>query len=76
MGIKFSKQNRAFYPTNIDIRNYIYAAKKTFELSKLDQEDVRLMVEQHKKDDPTSSFFSALSLSKKWSLSRDVMIHV
>ena len=56
MGIKFSKQNRAFYPTSIDIRNHIYAAKKTLELSKLDQENVRLMVEQHKKDDPTSFF--------------------
>ena len=56
VGIKFSKQNRAFFPTSIDIRNHIYAAKKTLELSKLDQENVRQIVEQHRKD-PTSSFF-------------------
>ena len=41
VSMKFSKQNRAFYPTSIDIRNHIYAAKKTLELSKLDQENVR-----------------------------------
>ena len=57
VGIKFSKQNRAFYPTSIDIRNHIYAAKKTLELSKLDQENVRQMVKQHKQEYPTSSFF-------------------
>ena len=55
--MKFSKQNRAFFPTSIDIRNHIYAAKKSLELSKLDQENVRQMVDEHKKDDPTSSFF-------------------
>lgn len=59
VGIKFSKQNRAFYPTSINICNHIYAAKKTLELSKLDQENVRQMVKQHKQEDPTSSFFPA-----------------
>ena len=55
-GLKFSTQNRAFFPTSIDIRNHIYAAKKSLELSKLDQENVRQMVDEHKRDDPTSSF--------------------
>ena len=57
VGIKFTKKNRALFPTSIDICNHIYAAKKTLELSKLDQENVRQIVEQHRKDDPTSSFF-------------------
>ena len=60
VGIKFSKQNRAFYPTSIDIHNHIYAAKKTLELSKLDQENVRQMVEQHnRKILPHHFFFPA-----------------
>ena len=57
LGIKLSKQNRAFFPTSIDIRNHIYTAKKMLELSKLDQDNVRQMIEQYKQDDLTSSFF-------------------
>ena len=57
LGMIFSKQNRAFFPTSIDIRNHIYTAKKMLELSKLDQDNLRQMIEQYKQDDPTSSFF-------------------
>ena len=57
LGMIFSKQNCAFFPTSIDIRNHIYTAKKMLELSKLDQDNVRQMIEQYKQDDPTSSFF-------------------
>ena len=57
LGITLSKQNRAFYPTSTDVRNHIYIAKKALELSKIDQENVRLKVEQFRKRDNTSSFF-------------------
>ena len=57
LGIVLSKQNWAFYPISTDVRNHIYIAKKAFELSKLDQENVRLKVEQFQKRDITSSFF-------------------
>ena len=57
LGITLSKQNRAFYPTSTDVRNHIYIAKKALELSKIDQENVRLKVEQFQKRDSTSSFF-------------------
>lgn len=57
LGIKLSKLNRGFFPTSIDIRNHIYAAKKSLELSKLDQENVQLKVESYKKMDSGSSFF-------------------
>ena len=57
MGMTLSKQNRAFYPTSTDVRNHIYIAKKALELSKLDQENVRLKIEEFEKRDTTSSFF-------------------
>ena len=57
LGITFSKRNRAFNPTSTDVRNHIYIAKKSLELSKIDQENVRLKVEQFQKRDATSSFF-------------------
>ena len=57
LGIALFKQNRAFFPTSTDIRNHIYIAKKALELSKIDQENVRLKIEQFQKRDSTSSFF-------------------
>ena len=45
-----------FVPTSIDIHNHIYTAKKMLELSKLDQDNGRQMIEQYKQDDPTSPF--------------------
>ena len=57
LGITLSKQNRAFFPTSTDVCNYIYIAKKALEWSKIDQENVRLKIEQFQKHDSTSSFF-------------------
>lgn len=57
LGITLSKQNRSFFPTSVDIRNHIYAAKKSLELSKLDQENVQLKVDSYKRVDSGSSFF-------------------
>ena len=39
LGIGLSGHNRAF---STDVRNHIYIAKKALELSKIDQENVRL----------------------------------
>ena len=36
--------NRALFPTDIDIRNHIATAKRALELSKLDQENLRLKI--------------------------------
>ncbi len=51
------QHDRAFYPTNNDIRNHVCKAKRTLELSKLDQENLRLKVEEWQKTSPQSSFF-------------------
>jgi len=48
------EHDRAFHPTNDDIRNHAGKAKRTLELSWLDQENVCLKVE---KSSPQSSFF-------------------
>ena len=48
--------DRAYYPTADDIRNHIYRAQKSCQLSHLDQENLRLKVEQWKKDDPEKLF--------------------
>ena len=44
--------DRAFYPLPVDIRNHVGIAKSTLELSKLDQENLRLKVEEWKKGIP------------------------
>ena len=49
--------DRAYYPTIRDLRNHIYKAKKSLELSKLDQENLRLKIEEWKKCKPDSVFF-------------------
>ena len=38
-----SENNRAFYPTNTDIRNHIDAAKAAIQLSKFDQISLSMM---------------------------------
>ena len=51
------EHDRAFYPTNDDIRNHVGKAKRTLELSRFDQENLRLKVEKWQKSSPQSSFF-------------------
>ena len=48
--------DRAYYPTIRDLRNHIYKAKKALELSKLDQENLKLKIEEWKKSQPDSAF--------------------
>ena len=49
--------NRSLYPTDNDIRNHVYIAKKAMEFSKLDQENLKLKLQKWKEDIPTQSAF-------------------
>lgn len=49
--------DRAYYPSNTDIKNHIYCAKTKLQLSKFDQDNLALKIQQWKKDAPHSSFF-------------------
>lgn len=57
LGAKPVPGDRAFYPTNLDIRNHVGKAKRALELSKYDQENLRLKIEEWKKYNVHSSFF-------------------
>ena len=52
-----SLTNRAFYPMPCDIKNHICLAKRALELSKLDQENLKLKIEKWKKSLSSSHFF-------------------
>ena len=49
--------DRAYFPTTIDIRNHIYLAQHACQLSKFDQENLKLKIERWKQDNPTSLYF-------------------
>ena len=49
--------DRAYYPPSVDIRNHIYKAQQACQLSKLDQENLRLKIEMWKKQSPQSHFY-------------------
>ena len=57
LGRKPLAGGRAFYPHNEDIRNHISKAKRALELSKYDQENLWLKIEEWKSQNPQSSFF-------------------
>ena len=50
--------NRSYYPIADDIRNHIYRAQKLCQLSSLDQENLRLKIEQWKKMTLENNFYS------------------
>ena len=52
-----SVTDRSFYPMPCDIRNHISKAKKALELSKLDQENLKLKIEDWKRSSPSSNHF-------------------
>ena len=56
LGSKPHPYDRAFFPLKHDILNHICTAKRKIDLSKFDQENLRLKVEHWKKNSPTSSF--------------------
>ena len=57
LGRKPLAGDRAFYPHNDDIHNHISTAKRALQLSKYDQENLHLKIEEWKKENPQSSFF-------------------
>ena len=57
------QSNRALYPTTTDIQNHVYSAKKALELSKLDQKNTRLKIDQWQlTNSEASSFFRSFVL--------------
>ena len=52
-----SLTDRSFYPMPCDIRNHISKAKKALELSKVDQENLKLKIEEWKRSSPSSNHF-------------------
>ena len=57
LNINPAKTDRAFYPTTVDVRNHIHTAKLGLQLSKLDQENLHLLIEKWRRKEPTSNFF-------------------
>ena len=49
--------DRAYFPTATDIRNHIYQAQKTLQLSSIDQENCMMKTNQYSKIYPTAKFF-------------------
>ena len=56
-GINPVETDRSFYPTLRDIQNHIYKSKKQLELSALDQENLRLKIQEWKRDKSESLFY-------------------
>lgn len=49
--------DRSLYPTDNDIRNHVYLAKKSMEISKLDQEQLQFKLEKFKVEMPSLQAF-------------------
>ena len=54
---KPSPTDRAYYPTTTDIRNHLYKAKFALQLSKFDQENLALKIEEWKRLNPDEYHF-------------------
>ena len=52
-----SVNNRAYYPTNTDIRNHIDAAKAAIQLSKFDQVSMKALYEEWTKSAKPGKYF-------------------
>lgn len=52
-----SQSDRSYFPTSNDISNHVYLAKKSLELSKLDQENLEKKIEKWKVSNPKSTFY-------------------
>ena len=48
--------NRTYFPTTTDIQNHVYTAQKSLELSKFDQDNLKLKINEWKKLTPSSNF--------------------
>ena len=49
--------DRAYYPIIRDIQNHVYKAKKALDLSKFDQENLKMKIEAWRELDPQSQFY-------------------
>lgn len=49
--------NRTYFPTETDIRNQVYSAQKALEMSKFDQDNLKLKIDQWVNDNPISRFY-------------------
>ena len=49
--------DRAYFPIDNDLKNHVYMAKRALQLSCLDQESLRLKIDQWKISDPESTHF-------------------
>eukprot|EP00118_Oscarella_pearsei_P023913 m.293002 g.293002 ORF g.293002 m.293002 type:complete len:105 (+) comp40735_c0_seq11:694-1008(+) len=45
---KPDETDRAYYPTTADIRNHVWKAKQAMKFSKIDQENLQLLIEKWK----------------------------
>ena len=59
LGFKPKDDDRAFYPDMCDIKNHVYKAKRALELSKIDQENLRLKVNNWRTNGSENKFFSS-----------------
>ena len=49
---KLDEANRTYFPTTIDIQNHVYSVQRSLELSKFDQENLKLKINGWKKKLP------------------------
>ena len=63
---KPSPTDRAYYPTTTDIRNHMYKAKVTLQLSKYDQENLTLKIEWKRLNSDDYHFFQPYVSEQSW----------
>ena len=56
LGFAPNEHDRAFHPDISDIKNHVHKAKRALELSKIDQENLRLKVNKWQSSDPDNKF--------------------
>ena len=56
--------DRAYYPTPRDLQNHIYKAKRALQLSKLDQHNLSLKIDEWKTDQNSSFYFRPYSMTE------------
>ena len=49
--------DRAYFPNTSDVRNHVYLVQRACQLSKFDQENLRLKIKHWKQDNPTALYF-------------------
>ena len=72
-GIIPLSSDRAFYPLPVDIRNHVGIVKRALELSKLDQENLRLKVEEWEKGIPQPFHYFRPYTKPKQAESQDML---